>query len=133
MANLNNIEQAQHNEFVCNYIGKKPEYSDWVVTTAFYSAIHYVRHLILPLSEGRLTYNTFEVLYSSKKSSSEGRHGFQSRMVVENYPEISYEYEKLYDMSNNARYLNYVYLREEAAQAKRYLTKIKDYVNLAKK
>lgn len=128
MANLSNIEQAKHNESVCNYIGKKPDYSDWVVTTAFYSAIHYVRHLILPLTERGLTYTTFEALYYRKKNSQEGRHGFQSRMVLDSFSEISYEYEKLHDMSNNARYLNYAYVREEATLAKGYLLKIKEYV-----
>ncbi|GAB6011041.1 hypothetical protein [Viscerimonas tarda] len=132
MANLSNIEQARHNESVCNYIGKKPDYSDWVVTTAFYSAIHYVRHLILPLSEGGLTYTTFEALFTRKKQNQEGRHGFQSRLVVEMFPEIRYEYERLHDMSTNARYLNYSYVREEATLAKVYLLKIKEYTQSRK-
>lgn len=132
MANLSNIQQAKHNESTCNYIGKKPEYSDWVVTTAFYSAIHYIRHLLLPMNEGGLTYNTFEALFSRKRTSQEGRHGFQSRMVQAMYAEIRYEYEKLHDMSNNARYLNYAYVREEAMLAKGYLSKIKEFT-LSKK
>lgn len=34
-----NLEQAKHNENVCNYLGRSKDHSDWVITTAFYSAI----------------------------------------------------------------------------------------------
>lgn len=132
MESLSNLEQAKHNESVCNYLGKKESYSDWVITTAFYSAIHFVRHLMLPHVEGGITYTTYEALFSRKKAPTDGRHGFQSTFVILNYSDIEFEYQRLYDFSVNARYLNYKYTRAEASQAKAYLQIIKAYVSSQK-
>jgi len=129
---LTSIEQAEHNEKVCNYISKKPDFSDWIVTIAFYSAIHYLRHLILPYNDSISRYDTFEDLFSSKKNVSEGKHGFQCRFVRDNHCEIAFQYKRLYDMSNNARYNYYAYEREDGTLAKGYLKDIKDYVLINK-
>jgi len=83
---------------------------------------------MLPCTELDVTYNTFESMFKMKKNDGEGRHGFQMRYVKNGYPDISYEYVKLHDMSNNARYIDYRYGREESKLAKSYLEKIKEYV-----
>ncbi len=49
MINEDNLEYAQHNEKACKYLDKKPEFTDWVITTAFYSALHFVRYKIFPI------------------------------------------------------------------------------------
>lgn len=126
------IEHARHNEGVCNYLGKKEVYSDWVITTAFYSAMHYVRHLIIPVTIDNVTYSDFESLFCYQKSPMEGRHGFLRNYVLMNYTGIGYEYCKLHDMSTTARYTRYIYTREEAKIAKSYLDKIKTLVNITK-
>jgi hypothetical protein len=123
----NSLEHAHHNYRACNFISQKSEYSDWCITIAFYAAIHYIRYLMLPCIDLGTTYNTFESLFRVKKIQGEGRHGYQLRYVKDHYPEIDYEYAKLHDMSNNARYIDYKYGRDEAKQAKRYLNKIKDF------
>lgn len=122
------INQAKHNEKVCNHLSSKETYSDWVITTAFYSAIHYVRCLMIPCNIDGTEYNCFDSLFSKFKQSSEGRHGFQARYVLVNYPEIDSDYRILLDMSNNARYINYQYSREQAKVAKESLRTIKEYV-----
>lgn len=126
------IEHARHNESVCNYLGKKESYSDWVITTAFYSAMHYVRHLIIPVKIGDKSYSDFESLFCDHKSPMEGRHGFLRSYILMNYPQIGYEYGKLHDMSTTARYTQYVYTRDQAQISKGYLNKIKNFVNTEK-
>jgi hypothetical protein len=121
---------AEHNEKVCNYLGRKPEFADWVITTAFYSSLHFVRHKILPYnytdkSGNRRTYNDFESLFGNFKKEGEGRHGFQKRFVEENIKEIRFEYQRLHELSQNARYYNYIYDRKDSDRAKEYLKKIK--------
>lgn len=83
---------------------------------------------MLPYIDGGTTYTDFEPLYRNKKQDREGRHGFQCRFVEENYKPIRYEFEKLHDMSENARYMNYKFLREDADNAKKYLLEIKEFV-----
>ena len=45
---MKSIDHAKHNESVCNYLGRNSAFGDWVITSAFYSAMHYVRHLMIP-------------------------------------------------------------------------------------
>ena len=125
---MGSLEHAKHNEQVCNYLGKKEAFGDWVITTAFYSAMHYVRHLMVPVTIDGITYNDFECLFVKMKSIMEGRHGFMKSYVVSNFPEIALEYSKLHDMSTTARYTSYTYTREQAKQAKGYMENIKLYV-----
>lgn len=130
---LNNKDQAEHNFQVANYLGKKDTYSDWTITVSFYSALHYIRHLILPYTDpmGNV-YTAFEGLWASLKASSEGRHGFQLRFVRDNYPVLDFEYKRLHEMSCYARYDNYKYDRDDAKRAKGYLLTIKEYVESRK-
>jgi len=44
-------EHAEHNESLCELLLNNGNYNDWVITTAFYSAIHFVRHKIFPLDK----------------------------------------------------------------------------------
>jgi hypothetical protein len=127
MATNNSLEHAHHNYRACNFIGQKADFCDWCITIAFYSAIHYVRHLMLPCVDLGTTYNTFESLFKVNKIQGEGRHGFQLRYVKEHYSSIGYEYAKLHDMANSARYIDYQYGRNEAKLAKECLDKIKKF------
>lgn len=129
MASLSNINQAEHNESVCDYLIKDGKFSDWVVTTAFYSSLQYIRHCLLPYDDGvGGEYHNFERLFRNKKQDSEGRHGFQLRMVKKHCSQIGYEYQRLWEMSTNARYSNYKYEKHEATIARTYLDQIRVYV-----
>lgn len=128
MANLSNIKQAGHNEQACDYLRNSGIFSDWVITTAFYASIHYVRHYIIPYDDDGRIYTSFETLYEDKKEDHEGRHGFQLNLVKRNCPSIRYQYQRLWDMSVNARYHNYKYEKTEATMAKKYLDDVKEFV-----
>ena len=133
MVRKNPIEHAEHNERVCNFLSKKVEYGDWIITTAFYSAIHYVRHLMLPgVFRNGKPCESFEDLFSDQKFLSEGLHGFQLRYVKDNCRPIYIDYKQLHDLCNTARYVEYNYPREASNQAKGKLEKIKSYVKSVK-
>ena len=125
---MDSLAHAKHNERVCNYLGRSADFGDWVITTAFYSAMHYVRHLMVPIMIEGDVYNDFESLFAKRKSMMEGRHGFMKSYVVSNFPEIAFEYSRLHDMSTTARYSNYVYTREQANMAKGYMENIKQHM-----
>lgn len=123
----NHVEHAVHNEKVCNYLKRHEAYSDWVVIVAFYSAMHYVRHLMVPQEIGGVVYDDFEEIYQRKKLFGEGRHGFQKAYVLANHREIHFQYRRLHEMSEMARYQNYDFTREQAKEACGYLETIKLY------
>jgi hypothetical protein len=131
MGNSNNFLHAQHNEKACKYLRIKPDYLDWVITTAFYSAMHYVRHKMMPqtvmLASGSVVFSDFESFYHACKTPHQGRHGFQAEKVNSLFSEISAEYTHLKDMCETARYINYKYDRETANIAYDRLLKIKQF------
>ncbi|OAV72968.1 hypothetical protein Barb6_00657 [Bacteroidales bacterium Barb6] len=123
----NHSAHAAHNESVCNYLGKHEKYSDWVITAAFYSALHFVRHLMLPQNVNGVLVDDFETLYGKLKLSN-GRHTFQLYYVQREHPSITKAYTRLYEMSVNTRYNKYEYKRDDARAAKLYMEHIKSYV-----
>ncbi len=130
MGNCKNLNHAQHNEKVCNFLNQKAEFADWIITTAFYSSLHYVRHKVIPhthtdKSGNTNTYPDFEELFNNFRNDGEGRHGFQKRWVDSSLSEIKFEYQRLYELSQNARYYNYNYQRDDAEKARGYLNTIK--------
>jgi hypothetical protein len=132
MGKKNHVEHAAHNEKICNYLKKNPQYSDWVITIAFYSAMHYVRHLIVPQNINGKNYDDFEDIFRLTKLPGDGRHGFQKTYIAINHIPISMEYNKLHEMSEMARYHTYEYTREDSKKAYAYLEKIKGYAKEVK-
>lgn len=118
MGNSRNLDHAIHNEKVYRHLCQNPEFCDWVVTTAFYSALHYIRHKMFPceftLKDGNLhKFQDFESLYANFRKDGEGRHGFQLNWVKNNYQEISIFYRRLHELSNESRYFNYQFNSEK--------------------
>lgn len=108
------LKHALHNESVCktllNLRGEK--FYDWVVTTAFYSAIHFVEHKLFPLSEVGRTFNTFNEYYNFSKSQSSlpkfpDKHRFKSNLVKKYLRTISGDYNFLLTQCFASRYSNY--------------------------
>jgi len=117
---------AQHNEQTSKFLfsGAKKQYNDWVVTTAFYSAMHYLYYYFLPKKEKEKWIKTFDGLYSEYKFSNETRHEFTKRWVTINSEKsISAYYKSLYDDCKSARYNGYIC---DNIAAKNSLKKLKD-------
>ena len=49
MSKNDSLNHAIHNKEACEYLSKEPKFSDWVITTAFYSALHFIDYKIFPL------------------------------------------------------------------------------------
>ena len=124
------LDHAQHNERVCNYLDKKAEYGDWVITTAFYSALHYLRHKIFPLrfkkEEKQITVKEFES-FCTIKAITHGKHAAFSRLVEEKARNVADDYNQLKDISWTARYHDYNYDRAISKLAKKRLNNIKTF------
>ena len=125
------LEKAVYNETVCRHLKKETRFYDWVVTTAFYSAIFYTRHKLIPfekdLKSGRkVKFNDFETLYENF-SGNLNRHNYQVLVVDENHPEIGVKYKQLYEMANNSRYNDFNVGNNKALRAWKCLSVIKSY------
>jgi len=128
-----------HNETVCQYLDGAKDKHDWVVTTAFYSALHYARHAIFPyqmevLPKKFQVFNTFDLYYAHIKmvTPNLNKHEAMKRLVraqIPNYKvdksSIGDRYDHLVAMSQNARYEDYDLDALYSKSAKENLTEIK--------
>jgi|SRR5579872_2772865 len=119
---------AEHNEHLCDHLIEVKGYNDWVVTTAFYSALQYMQGKIFPLvAEGR-TYHSFDSYYIHyKKSSRAEKHRARIELVQRHLPQAEGAYRWLYDTCMKARYYNYKISDARALKAKEYLGIVKSH------
>lgn len=98
-------------------------YFDWVVTTSFYSSIHFVEDKLLPCQiNGQTCSNINEV---KKAYNLKGRHESRQRLVTEHMtPSNAAKYKWLDDRSRFSRYTTYKVTSAEAEKAKEFLQAI---------
>ncbi len=99
------------------------EYYDWVITTAFYSSIHFFENKILPaIINGCSCKNISDV---KRAYHEDGRHAARRSMIRNHCPsDISGFYNWLDDQSRNSRYTTYKVNKPMGEKAKDYLDKI---------
>lgn len=118
-------QHAIHNEAACDFLLSSNKFNDWVVTTAFYSALHFVQHAIFPLTDGAKTYKDLNVYYSEvlkKRNKRLTKHIATIQLVGTKLPKCAPYYRWLYDACMTARYTNYNVSSGKAKQAREYLT-----------
>ena len=127
------LEHAKHNEIVCNFISHKEDFADWIVITAFYSALHYVDHKIFPIKEKTEGGHTFKIdnidqLYNNLSKKSEIRkHSLRETMVRKHCNGASASFNWLKSTCETARYFNYKFPkpRDTSKTAKDHLAVVK--------
>lgn len=115
---------AQHNRRTCQHLLATEEFNDWVITTAFYSCLHFVQHEIFPLSEGGKDFPNFNAYYSKLKKGKKrfSKHHATINLVKDHLPKVSARYRWLHDACMNARYSNYNVKGNKAQKAFDHLT-----------
>lgn len=128
MNKANSLEHALHNEKACNYLDKKKEFTDWVITTAFYSSLHFVNYKIFPFKEGNIEYTSLDIYHSSVMTAGRkiSKHGLLCELVRKRLVNIAPDYRHLKDISNTARYVDYKHHRYVSNYAKTCLKNIKE-------
>lgn len=126
------LNHAKHNESLCHYIDANGTFPDWTITTAFYSALHYVCYFIFPLEEDfgdgeEKETIIFKSVEEFKKINGlkDSKHQILSDLVSEMISPISPDYDRLRDLCQTARYHNYLIGNSKAQLAKRLLESIK--------
>lgn len=126
MAKARVLEHGKRNRSLCKELLNGKVYYDWVITTAFYSAIHLLEHKLLPITIEQTKCDNIAQVRRSLRLK--GRHIARERLVEQNTEKaISTRYKWLDDQSRYARYTTYKLSNAEADKAEKYLGVIHDY------
>ena len=118
------MTHAKHNEDACVFLLENKRFNDWVITTAFYSALHYAQCELFPFKENEIEYKTFDKYFNltiQKFNIRQSKHATTKNLVNKNLKKSSSYYRWLFDASMSARYNNYNVSNEKASTAKKYL------------
>ena len=121
-------EHAKHNENACHYLNQSGKYNDWVITTAFYSALHYVQYELFPMEVGNNLFDSFNSYHRSLFDYIDDRpskHYVTIELVHTKLPNCSKFYRWLHNECITARYSNYKVPCEKSNMAIKYLNNIK--------
>jgi hypothetical protein len=121
---------AAHNEAACDLLNTAGAFPDWVMTTAFYAAMHLVYERLFPLETQDATYANFEGYYAQKYARKAApdkptKHDATVDLVKAHLPAVASNYRLLKDACHNARYRNYAVKPYQAAVARDQLQNIK--------
>ena len=119
---------AIHNENACDYLLSSGKFNDWVVTTAFYSALHYVCNELFPLEQNGFIYNNFEIYYRinfKSNASKKSKHDVIISLVGLYLPLCKRAYISLFDWCMASRYTNYRVSNLVASNARNDLERVK--------
>jgi hypothetical protein len=127
-----NLKHALHNERASNYLFNSKDFSDWVVTTAIYSAIFFVHHELFPgffkvKSDEKRLISTFEDYLLNVRGNSP--HKVRLELVRHHLPEIFLPYKTLHDTCQTARYKDYQISEEEVIVCRDALSDMKSRCN----
>jgi hypothetical protein len=117
-------KHAIHNKNACAYLLKSKKYNDWVITTAFYSALHFVQNEIFPLKDAGTVYPDFNIYFSKvlrKKNRKLNKHAATIQLVNTHLTAVSSYYRWLHDACMTTRYKNYIVSDNKALHAKNIL------------
>lgn len=128
------LKHAYNNEEVCQLIFKSGKHFDWVITTAFYAAIHFVSYKIFPIKATttnghQFDFKTLDEYYRFHRMDI-GKHPALANLVSQHFPTIGPDYEWLMDLCSKARYQNYQQSEKDAERAIRLLEAIKSQLGI---
>lgn len=128
--NYSKKAHAEHNERTCSYLNTEGKFPDWVVTTAFYAALHYVQHEIFPLQLPGRTFANFDAYYNSLGTNKSNKHSETIELVFQEFGEdVGILYKWLHDHCWTARYNNFNVTTEIAKNSIDNLNELKTYLS----
>lgn len=126
------FDHAVHNEQLCDHLITLKSYNDWVVTTSFYSALHYVTNKIFPLEIENINYNDIEQFVAvinerMAPTNHKSKHSITIDLVRQHLKSISSKYKWLFDNCKTARYHKYQIDEDIALKSRDHLNDIKEF------
>lgn len=125
---------ATHNEDAMDYLLLSRRFPDWVVTTAFYSALHFVKYKAFPLNEDGVEYDNSEdhFIAHQEDGGKKSKHKLLIEVAIRHLRPIGSDYRDLYELCSNARYFNYETSQDDVDLAVDLLARIKAFCNTEK-
>jgi hypothetical protein len=121
------LNHARHNKAAFDYLDKANSYPDWVITTAFYCAMHYAYAVIFPFTEVSVTYKNIEEYYNKHKRVGDTKHSLTLALIQKKHALIAEKYKQLKDTAHAARYQDYTHPQPVVSKMKRNLRTIEEY------
>lgn len=147
----NHLNRAKHNQEVCDYLKGGRDYHDWIVTTAFYSALHFANSWLLPIKyvdkkgdshEFSSVSDYFNYLkhIRSRRLNKKGekitipgkvnKHNETRKLIRSKNKDASAIYKSLMNASMKARYNDYNVNRSFAEKACKDLESFKSIISV---
>ncbi len=107
MADQNiHLKQAEHNRKIAKKLAKD-KIRDWSVTSAFYSALHYIEASFISNPKVGHTEAKFNSLKLSlpEETKNKSLHAFRDLLIKQSFPKIRLSFAQLRHMSESARYI----------------------------
>jgi len=122
--------QSSHNEKVCDLLNASGGFEDWVITTAFYSALHLVRENKFPIKVKTKEGNEIEITNLEHYVNwhglkSKNKHTVLKGLAKSISAKCGRNYNRLHDFSQTSRYHGYALSKTKAEEARRLLREIK--------
>ncbi len=119
---MSKLGHANHNRDLSEQLYSEAKFLDWANTTAFYSALHFIHHKLLPGTYNGSLCNSIEDVYKALKCK--GKHEATCQLAQVGLPSIATEYSFLMNCSFTARYVDYNVHPEHSKICQKYLKKI---------
>jgi hypothetical protein len=101
-------KHAKHNQELSEKLLKEKGYFDWAITSAFYSALHYLEYELFPLDYNGKNYATLPLLCTGEFGGPNAKpHRVRLDLIRIRLPEIYPYYNALFGDCHNARYKDY--------------------------
>ncbi len=115
---------GEHNNRLCDELYENGRYPDWVLTTAFYAALHYVEHLLF---KGPVPLTPYRSIRAAQDHYRAVKHEARQYLLDDHQPEIADKYRYLHQMSHNARYIDYQVSGDAVRLCRLYLNDIREF------
>jgi len=124
---------ARHNKTACKFIKDSEQFNDWVITTAYYSAMHFFQSELFPGQfespvNGKIkTYTSFDKYYNETDGFT--KHGLLLNLVEEyvDDDDVIDGFTSLKELCWTARYTKYSYSNQIAEECYKNLELIAEY------
>lgn len=102
-------QHGQHNKLICDFLNLKctEKCNDWIVTTSFYSSIHFLDHALFPCNFEDKKFNNINEAHTYLRHKSNSKHSTRFILLSKIMPLHSDDYNFLIEQSQNARYHDY--------------------------
>lgn len=124
---------AKHNKTACKFIKDSELFNDWVITTAYYSALHFMQSELFPgqfenPTNGKIkTYTSFDKYFNDTKGFT--KHGLLLNLVEQTVDDedVIDGFTSLKELCWTARYTTYCYSKNIASECYKNLELIEEY------